>query len=118
MKGIMQSNAFQSLDVEFLESLARKVGVDISAISENHRVENKHYSYRSPRGGLVDNEIPSEKLPLESQKKALCSDNSALDVTPGKYEKEVDESYEDEGDKWIEVIRKSRGKHPRKRLQC
>jgi hypothetical protein len=33
MKGIMHSNAFQSLDVDYLESLARNVGVDISAVS-------------------------------------------------------------------------------------
>jgi hypothetical protein len=33
MKGIMHSNAFQSLDVDYLECLARNVGVDISAVS-------------------------------------------------------------------------------------
>jgi hypothetical protein len=118
MKGIMQSNVFQSLDVDYLESLARKVGVDISAISANGRVESNHHSFNSPRSVLVDIEIPSENLPLESQKIVLFSDSDALAVTPGKSDREGDENYEDEGDKWIEVIRKSRGKHPKKRLQC
>jgi hypothetical protein len=35
MKGIIQSNAFQSLDVDYLESMARNAGVDISAISSS-----------------------------------------------------------------------------------
>jgi hypothetical protein len=28
------------------------------------------------------------------------------------------EDYEDVDEKWIEVIRKSQGKHPRKKFQC
>jgi hypothetical protein len=94
------------------------VGVDISAISANDRVGYKNHSSKSPRSDLVDTGTPSESLPLESQKTALVTDSDAIDVTPEKNNRKNDENYEDEGDKWIEVIRKSRGKHPKKRLQC
>jgi hypothetical protein len=114
----MHSNVFQSLDVDYLESLAREVGVDISAISANDRVGYNHHSSKSPRSGLVVSEIPSESLLLESQEIDVSIDSDALEVTPLKSNKRDEESYEDEGDKWIEVIRKSRGKHPRKRIQC
>jgi hypothetical protein len=33
----MHSNAFQSLDVDYLESLARNAGIDISAISSSEK---------------------------------------------------------------------------------
>jgi hypothetical protein len=74
IKGIMQSNVFQSLDVDYLESLARSVGVDISAISASGRVEKNHVvqpringdSVVSPMSELVDFEIPRENLLLES----------------------------------------------------
>jgi adenylosuccinate synthase len=42
MKGIMHSNAFQSLDVDYLESLARNVGVDISVVSVSSEKEENH----------------------------------------------------------------------------
>jgi hypothetical protein len=41
-----------------------------------------------------------------------------LASTPTNRNRKKDKNYEDEGEKWIEVIRKSWGKHPRKRLQC
>jgi hypothetical protein len=74
MKGIMHSNAFQSLDVDYFESLARNVGIDISAISASGRVEKNHVvqpringdSVVSPMSELVDFEIPRENLLLES----------------------------------------------------
>jgi hypothetical protein len=117
--GVTQhSNAFQSLDVDYLEALARNVGVDISAISANDRVEVRPHRLVSPRCDLVDAEIPRENLFLESQNIVLLFSRDALVVTPEKRNRECDENYEDEGEKWIEVIRKSRGKHPRKRLQC
>jgi hypothetical protein len=118
MKGIMQSNAFQSLDVDYLAALARNVGIDIFAISANDRVEFVPHSLVSPRCDLVDAEIPRENLFLEYQNIVLLFSRDALVVTPEKRNRECDENYEDEGEKWIEVIRKSRGKHPRKRLQC
>jgi hypothetical protein len=118
MKGIMQSNAFQSLDVDYLAALARNVGIDIFAISANDRVEFVPHSLVSPRCDLVDAEIPREKIILESQKIVLPSSRDDLVVTPERKHKDCDENYEDEGEKWIEVIRKSQGKHPRKKLQC
>jgi hypothetical protein len=48
----------------------------------------------------------------------LLSSSGALVATPNNINRKCDEIYEDEGEKWIEVIRKSRGKHPNKRLQC
>jgi hypothetical protein len=63
----------------------------------------------------VDLEIPRENSthgsPLASSKKVCMT-------THVTYNRQGVDDYEDEGEKWIEVIRKSRGKHPRKRGQC
>jgi hypothetical protein len=126
MKGIMQSNTFQSLDVDYLGSLARNVYIDISAISASGRVEENlavqsriHSSNEiSSMSKLVDFEIPRESSPPESQYAKLLPSNGVLAITPKNRNRECADNYEDEGEKWIEVIRKSRGKHPRKRLQC
>jgi hypothetical protein len=56
MKGIMHSNAFQSLDADYLESLARNVGVDISAISgSSEKVEDQVVQSRCHVGNVVPN---------------------------------------------------------------
>jgi hypothetical protein len=106
--------------------LARNVGIDISAVSasgkveENHDVQSRIHSSNviSSMSELVDIEIPRENLPPESQRTVLLSSNGVLATTPKNRNRECAKNYEDEGEKWIEVIRKSRGKHPRKRLQC
>jgi hypothetical protein len=123
MKGIMHSNAFQSLDVDYLESLARNVGIDISAVSgssgkdENHGIllKSQVCDMATSMSVAVEVEIPREcnthGSPVVSGKKVGWS-------TPVTHSKHDIDEYEDEGEKWIEVIRKSRGKHPRKRIQC
>jgi hypothetical protein len=126
MKGTMHSNAFQSLDVDYLESLARNVGIDISAISssdkivKDHDVRSRNISrcVNSSVSKLVDAEIPRESITLESHMTEKVSRKGDLAPTPTNRNSENDENYGNEGEKWIEVIRKSRGKHPRKRLQC
>ena len=115
MKGIMHSNAFQSLDVDYLESLARNVGIDISAISasgrvdENFAVQSRVHSDNegSPMSSLVVLENLREVSPSKFQSTILFPSDGALDTTRA-------DNYEEEGEKWIEVIRKSRGKHPRR----
>jgi hypothetical protein len=71
----------------------------------------------SPMEVLVDLEIPREFTAHESLCVHALSDNVELVKTPPSSRNSRDE-LEDEGEKWIEVIRKSRGKHPKKRLQC
>jgi hypothetical protein len=66
---------------------------------------------------LVHLEIPRESIAHESLCVPALSNNVELVHTPTSSRKGREE-YEDEGEKWIEVIRKSRGKHPKKRLQC
>jgi hypothetical protein len=104
MKGIMQSNTFQSLDVDYLESLARNVGIDISSISASGRVEeNLAVQYRihssneiSYMSKLVDFEIPRENSPLESQYAKLLPSNGVLAITPKNRNRECADNYEDE----------------------
>jgi hypothetical protein len=67
---------------------------------------------------LVDREIPRENIAHESMCVPALPNNVELVNTPLISSRKGREEYEDEGEKWIEVIRKSRGKHPKKRLQC
>jgi hypothetical protein len=57
-------------------------------------------------------------MALESQRRKNHVQEVDLAFTPTNRNREKDENYVDVGEKWIEVIRKSRGKHPRKKLQC
>jgi hypothetical protein len=69
-------------------------------------------------GVFVVDEIPRESLALESPIKSVLVQGIDLGFISASKAMERDEDYEDVGEKWIEVIRKSRGKHPRKKLQC
>jgi hypothetical protein len=109
MKGIMHSNAFQSLDVDYLEYLARNVGIDISAISASGKVEKIHANQSrihsinviSSRSELVDFEIPRESLTPESQGTVSLSTNGVIITTQNNRIRKSVENSEDEGEKWI-----------------
>jgi hypothetical protein len=52
-----------------------------------------------------------------TQVKVITDLRDEVGTSLTNHSKEKDEDYEDVGGKWIEVIRKSRGKHPKKKFQ-
>jgi hypothetical protein len=84
-------------------------------------------AFNSTNGVCVVNEIPRERIALEYHMSRDITHVISLVVNSVDLARErdafgrsncVDDYYKDVGDKWIEVIRKSRGKHSRKKLQC
>jgi hypothetical protein len=106
MKGIMHSNAFQSLDVDYLESLARNVGVDIFSVSASGEKEENHDTHSrshrsivvSPMNVLLDLEIPRETITHESLCVPLLPNIGDLVTTPLISNRKCRENYEDEGE--------------------
>jgi hypothetical protein len=88
----------------------RSVVVDIEIPRENS-------THGSPLASIdkVDLQIPRGN---SNHGSPLASSVKRCVTTPVTYNRQGVDDYEDEGEKWIEVIRKSRAKHPKKRVQC
>jgi hypothetical protein len=80
-------------------------------------IPRKNSTHGSPLASndKVDLQIPRENSTHGSP---LASSENVRVTTHVTYNRLGVDDYEDEGEKWIEVIRKSRGKHPKKRVQC
>ena len=99
MSGISRTNPFNALQWDSLQNIARTIGVDI--LEEPDRVV------------VDDGEDDLGKSVSDRSIHDAVVDNAAVVTPPSSPGENV---LDDLADGWTEVIRKSRGKHPRKKL--
>ena len=110
----MESNPFNILQSSVLNSMARKVGISIEEIIDVDDIPDRveHDADLAAHGGQANAlELDSD---LAGQNKNPC-DSSDGDNTPrgGNLDEKVSRLLKLE-ENWSVVVRKSRGKHPRK----